>query len=410
MIPQFRPALGVAELVAALRPAKPDDVARFETAFAAAVGQRHALAFPYGRTALLALLEALNLKGRAIVCPAYTCVVVPHAIVLGGNTPRFIDAGPDANMDLTAAERAIGADTGALIATSIFGNPVDLDHLDAIARSSSGTIIIQDCAHSFTATWNGRRVNEAGRAAIFGLNASKTMTSIFGGMVTTDDPQLAAALAATRTRLITPATLWKSVARTLYLLALYPAFWPPLYGLTERLRKAGLLNRFTRYYDESVIDMPRDYRSAMTPVEARVGTVQAGSLNAFIAARREFAEYYRHALSHLPALSWITGADSSSYSHIAARVADRSHVMRAAATRGVQLGEVIEYSIPEMAAYLRWGTAQGPFPVAQTLSRQTINLPLSGHFGPRAAARAVAILKDILADQPAPPALPAAGS
>jgi dTDP-4-amino-4,6-dideoxygalactose transaminase len=410
VIPRFRPVLGFAELAAALRPAQSDDVERFEAAFARAVGQRYAVAFPYGRTGLLALLSALGIKGREVICPAYTCVVVPHAIAIGGNAPAFVDAGADANMDFALAERAIGPDTGALIATSVFGNPVDLDHLDAIARRNPQLVVIQDCAHSFTAEWKGRRVNQAGRAAIFGLNASKTMTSIFGGMVTTDDPELAAALIAEKSRLVAPAPLLKSVRRTLYLLALYAAFWPPLFGLTEQLRHAGLLDRFTRYYDENVIDMPRDYLVALSPVEARVGIVQARRLDAFIDARRTYANYYRRALSQEPALAWIGGAEGCSYSHVAARVANRGHVMRAAALHGIQLGEVIEYSVPEMAAYRKWGNVQGPFPVAHALARETINLPVSGRFDEHTAARTAAVLKQILADQPAPSTLRGASS
>ncbi len=410
MIPRFRPALGIAELTAALRLAQSNDVERFEAAFAFAVGQLYAVAFPYGRTALLVLFKALGIEGQQIICPAYTCVVVPHAIVIGGNTPAFVDAGADANMNLALAEHAIGPNTGALIATSIFGNPVDLDHLQAIAQRHPELVIIQDCAHSFTATWKGQRVNQAGRAAIFGLNASKIMTSIFGGMVTTDDSELASALIAERSRLVAPAPLLKSVTRLLYFGALYAAFWPPLFGLTETLRHAGLLDRFTRYYDEATIDMPADYLTALTPVEARIGSVQARRLDSFIAARRTYADYYRSALSQERALSWIAGAEGSSYSHIVARVANRGHVLRAAARRGVQLGEVIEYAIPEMAAYRKWGDLQGPFPVAHALAREPINLPSSGRFDERIAAKTVAVMKEIMADQPLPSALPGAPS
>ncbi len=406
MIPRFRPVLGFAELAAALRLIGGDDVEQFEATFAQAVGQRYAVAFPYGRTGLLALLAALGIKGREVICPAYTCVVVPHAIAIGGNTPMFVDSGADANMDLVSAERVISPNTGALIATSIFGNPVDLDRLQMIAQHDPRFPIIQDCAHSFTATWKGRRVNQAGRAAVFGLNASKTMTSIFGGMVTTDDPDLAAAVVAERARLVAPAPLLKSVKRTLYLLALYAAFWPPLFGLTERLRQTGVLDRFTRYYDENVIDIPADYLSGLTSVEARVGSVQANKLAIFIDARRAYALYYCGRLDHYRALSWITGAEGASYSHVAARVTNRDHVVRATISHGVQLGEIIEYSVPEMAAYRKWGDAQGPFPVAHALARQTINLPVSGRFDERRAAKVVEVLRDVLAGQPAAPPLP----
>ena len=78
MIPRLKPTIGLTELLAALRPPHKDDVERFEQSFAKLMGQKYAFAFPYGRTGLMFLLEALGLEGKEIICPAYTCVVVPH--------------------------------------------------------------------------------------------------------------------------------------------------------------------------------------------------------------------------------------------------------------------------------------------------------------------------------------------
>ena len=80
MIPRLKPALGLSELFAAFRLPHKDDVEQFEQAFALLMGQRYALAFPYGRTGLMLLLESLGLKDKEIIYSAYTCVVVPNAI------------------------------------------------------------------------------------------------------------------------------------------------------------------------------------------------------------------------------------------------------------------------------------------------------------------------------------------
>lgn len=400
MIPRFRPALGLNELAAILPGRSAGDVEAFETAFAAQMGQQHAVAFPYGRTGLLLLLRALGIKDATVVCPAYTCVVVQHAIVRSGNKPVFVDSGADANMDLDLAEAAIRPDTRALIATSIFGHPVDLDRLAGLQQRHPGVMVIQDCAHSFIAEWRGKPVHRAGKAALFAMNASKMMTSIFGGMVTTDDGDLASKLVAERNREIVAPTFAKSMARALYLMALYPAFWPPLYGLTERLRQSGLLDRFTRYYSEDVIDMPSDYLIGMTNVEARVGLAQLRRLEGFVSARRAYADTYRRHLADLPALSWIHAPPGSSFSHIAARVANKSQVMADAFARGIQLGEIIEYSVPEMKAYREMSAGQGPFAVSGQLARQTINLPVFGKYDVRLAEQVARVMREILKDQP----------
>lgn len=400
MIPRFRPALGLNELAAIVPGRSSGDIKAFETAFAAHMGQQHAVAFPYGRTGLLLLLRALGIRDATVVCPAYTCVVVQHAIVRSGNKPVFVDSGADANMDLDLAEAAIRPDTRALIATSIFGHAVDLDRLAELQQRHPSVIVIQDCAHSFISEWKGKPVHRAGKAALFAMNASKMMTSIFGGMVTTDDGDLASRLVAERNREIVAPTFAKSIARALYLMALYPAFWPPLCGLTERLRQSGLLDRFTRYYSEDVIDMPSDYLIGMTNVEARVGLAQLPRLERFVGARRAYANYYRRHLADLPALSWIDAPPGSSSSHIAARVANKSRVMADAFARGIQLGEIIEYSVPEMKAYREMSAGQGPFPVSGQLARQTINLPVFGKYDAGLAEKVVRVMREILKDEP----------
>ena len=205
MMPRIRPQLGWAEMAAAMHLPRGDDVARYEQAFAASMGQGHGIAFAYGRSALTIALRALLGAGVEVICPAYTCVVVAHAIVSSGNTPVFIDCGADDfNMDLDAAEAAITARTGAIIATSLFGHPVDIDRTDALRAAHPGVLMIQDCAHSFDAAWRGRAVQQAGDFALFGLNISKLLTSIFGGMLTTDDAGLAATIRGARDREISP--------------------------------------------------------------------------------------------------------------------------------------------------------------------------------------------------------------
>lgn len=397
MIPRLKPDLGWRELAAALRPPRAGDVERFERAFAREMGQEHAIAFPYGRTALLLLLEALGLRDREVVCPAYTCVVVPHAVVWSGNEPVFVDCADGSfNMDLDAAEAAITERTGALIATSLFGQPVDLDRLDRIRRRYPEVAIIQDCAHSFAAQWRGRPVQREGAAAIFGLNVSKLMTSIFGGMVTTDDDDLAARLRALAAERLEAATWGKSLRRLLYLLAAYPAFSRGIYGLVNRLEHLGLLARFVRYYDEGAIDMPSDFLRAMTRVEARVGRAQTRRYRGIVAARQARARRYDELTRALPDLDALPALEGATYSHYVLLSDRRDQLLRRARRRGVQLGEIIEYAIPSMPAYRDRAGARGPFPLAERYSRQTINLPIHAGVTPAALERVVRVLRRCL--------------
>lgn len=376
MIPRLKPFLDWRELAAALRPSLQDDVARFETAFAEKMGQNHAVAFPYGRTGLIMLLEALGLKGKQIVCPAYTCVVVAHAIMVSGNEPVFVDSrSDDFNMDLDLVPGLISDRTGAIIATSIFGQPVDLDKLDAIRKQFPGIVIIQDCAHSFSAEWKGRPVQREGNAAIFGLNISKLITSIFGGMVTTDDEALANSLREIRANNLKPASSGKSLRRLLYLLAVYTAFWGPVYGIINRLERSGLLDRFTKYYDEGIIDMPSDYLEQLTGVEARVGMVQLSKYETIIDRRKKNASRYFEVLHNVEGLQLPPANDGATYSHFTVLVPDRYSLVKNALQHGIQLGTLIEYCIPNMNSYKEYALDQS-FPNASRYSKSTINIPV----------------------------------
>lgn len=378
MIPRFKPTLGWRELAAVLTPSRKDEIERFEQDFAQLMGQKHAIAFPYGRTGLTLLLEAMGLKGKEVICPAYTCVVVPHAIVTSGNQPVFVDSQEtDFNMNLKLVPQAITENTGAIIATSIFGYPVNLDELDEIRKQYPHILIIQDCAHSFAAAWKGRPVQKEGDAAIFGLNISKIITSIFGGVVTTDQDKLVANLRELRNTRLEPPSWHKALKRRLYLMAVYPAFNNIIYGITNTLERSGLLNIFVKYYDEGVIDMPHDYLVGMTRVEAKVGQVQIQRYHNIINHRQKIARIYSENLAnisdfHIPPL--IKGA---TYSHYPIRVTERQKLLEFSRKRGIQLGKIIDYCIPHMSSYQESNKNKYPeFVNASQMSNQTINLPI----------------------------------
>ena len=288
MIPRFKPDLGAAEMAALLRRSA-GAVERFERAFAAAFDAREAVAFPYGRSALWAFLQAVGVHGAEVVMPAYTCSVVAHAVSLSGNRPRFVDIRlGDYNMDLELLPAAINESTRAIVATHLFGYPLDLDRLDAIVADAQTRYghkiwVVQDCAHAFGATWNGRIVGGAGDVALYAFNISKMMTAIFGGMLTFQDTALAARVRAWRGEHFHAPSALKPWLRRAYLLAAAAAFSRPVYGVTWWLQeKTPLLNRLTRsYHLDDRVAFPPDYLDRMTDVEAAVGIEQLQNIRAW---------------------------------------------------------------------------------------------------------------------------------
>lgn len=382
------------------------DVARFEAAFAKLADQREALAFPYGRTALMAILQALKLKEKGrpeVICPSYTCVVVPHAVTLSGLTPVFADSEQGGyNADWDFIEQATNEKTGALVVTSIFGCPVDLTALDAYRAKHPEVTIIQDCAHSFFASSpDGRFVHKEGAVAIYGLNISKIMTSIFGGMATTDDPILAEAIRAQRDAMLTPPGKFKTLRRSLYYMAATIAFWPWVYGLINRLERSGLLNRFVRYYDPGRIDLPADAFEALCPAEARIGLIQCARYDEIVAHRRKIAGIYLKELAGAKGLRLPQGAPGATWSHFVVGTKRAKEFVAQALARGVQLGELIDYEIPDMPVY-----KNAPY-FGERRSRSyvghVINLPVHTGVQELQARKIIELIRDCLDRKPALP-------
>jgi dTDP-4-amino-4,6-dideoxygalactose transaminase len=399
MIPRFKPYLGKEELLAALR-RQEGAVSRFEQEFARTFEAKYAIAFPYGRSALWAFFKAMGIEGAEVIMPAYTCVVVAHAIVLSGNIPRFVDITLyDYNMDLDQVEVAINEQTRAIIATHLFGYPLNVDRLGEIVRAAEARWghkiwVVQDCAHAFGARWQGKLVCNEGDAALFSLNISKMITSVFGGMMTTNDPELYRKLRAFRDEHFVQPSFLKRIRRFLYLLAVYPAFNERIYGLVNWLEEeTPILNRLTKaYHLDDRIHFPPDYLDLMIELEAKVGLVQLRKYPEIVRRRQENARYYDQQLRGTPGLELPPLVEGATYSHYVVRVPDRRTVMEAMRRQGVQLGNLIQYSVPHIAVYTQYAMGRS-FRNSWLCSQNIINLPVHAHLTERQRAQVVELLR-----------------
>jgi dTDP-4-amino-4,6-dideoxygalactose transaminase len=381
MIPRFKPYLGKEELFALFKFNK-NAVIEFEERFAEKFNVKIALSFSYGRSALWAFFKAMEIEGAEVIMPAYTCSVVAHAVVLSGNRPRFVDITlHDYNMNLDHVDAAISSNTRAIIATHIFGYPLDVDRLKEIVsqgelRFGHKIWIIQDCAHSFGAEWKGVSVCNEGDIAIFGLNISKIITSIFGGMLTTNNNEVAKKIRHFRDQNFHEKGLLKGLKRRIYLLAVFIAFKSTIYGLVKWLQEqTPLLDKLTKaYHLDDKIHFPPDYLDKMLAVEALVGLEQLKKYDRIISRRREIAKLYADVFSGYP--GWVLPPiiDGATYSHYVVRVNDKEKVLADFAKMNVELGELIDYSIPQLPLYET--VTDRSFPFSALCSTSVVNLPL----------------------------------
>ena len=381
MKPRFKPSLGFKEFAKIF---KNNDgaVRRFEKKFADKFEAVDAVSFPYGRSAQWAFFKSIGLSNAEIIMPAYTCSVVAHAISLSGNIPRFVDINlTDFNMDLDQLRNTINSNTRAIVATHTFGYPQDIDSLENIVEEAEQRFdnkiwLIQDCCHAFGAKHEGRVIGTSGDVAVYAFNISKMITAIFGGMLTFQDQDLANKVRAWRDLHFKAPGKLKSLKRRVYLIAVYIAFNKYIYGLTCWLQNnTRLLDPFTKaYHLDDKIHFPPDYLDKMLDIEAAIGLEQLKKYPTIISYRQKMARYYTEHLDHQADWELPPLVEGATYSHYAVRVPDKGQVMKDSLAQGIQLGELIQYSVSDLACYQNVGDE---CPNAREASKKTINFPVT---------------------------------
>jgi perosamine synthetase len=172
---------------------------RFEKAFANYCGVKHGIACVNGTVACHLAFAAAGIgAGDEVICPDFTMMAPVFSLVYLGATPVFVDADERSwTIDVSKIESAITKKTKAILAVHIYGHPCDMDAIHRIAKKH-GLLVLEDAAeaHGADVEVGGarRRVGSLSRAAAFSFYANKNITTGEGGMVVTDDGEVAARL------------------------------------------------------------------------------------------------------------------------------------------------------------------------------------------------------------------------
>lgn len=166
-------------------------VEAFERAFAEHVGTRFAVAVSSGTAALEAILRAIDVAGAEVIVPTNTFAATAFAVLHAGGTPVFADCDDDLQVDVADVERRITGRTRAVVAVHVGGylSP-RLPELRALC-DRGGLALVEDAAHAHGSRLGGRQPGSFGRAAAYSFFPTKVMTTGEGGMIATDDPDIA---------------------------------------------------------------------------------------------------------------------------------------------------------------------------------------------------------------------------
>ncbi|MBT6191576.1 MAG: aminotransferase [Tateyamaria sp.] len=195
------PEAGIEAAVAILRHGRlhryntaPDEIsetAQLEQEFAARVGARYCLAVASGGYAMGTALRAVGVKpGDPVLSNAFTLAPVPGAIASVGAVPIFVGVTESLTIDLEDLEAKAGQ-ARVLLLSHMRGHIADMDRLMAIC-DAAGVIVIEDCAHTMGAAWNGVPSGRHGAIGCYSCQTYKHVNAGEGGLLVTDDPHLAA--------------------------------------------------------------------------------------------------------------------------------------------------------------------------------------------------------------------------
>ena len=172
------------------------EVEECEKALAKFSGAKHAISCASGTDAAVMAMMAMGLKaGDEVIMPAFSFIATAESVVLAGGTPVYIDVDPKTyNMDVKALEKAITPKTKAIQPVSLYGQPADMDEINAIAKKYS-LVVIEDAAQSFGARYKGKCSGILSAVGITSFFPAKPLACYGdGGAAFTNDDALADAM------------------------------------------------------------------------------------------------------------------------------------------------------------------------------------------------------------------------
>ncbi len=167
-------------------------VAQLEAEFAALMGVRYAVCVASCSAALFLSLKALDLpRGARVLVPAFTFAAVPSAIVHADCEPVLVEVGSNFRIDLDDFRAKFDDTIAAVMISHMRGHTSDMDVILELANAK-GVPVIEDAAHSLGTLWHGRKIGTIGKIGCFSFQSYKMVNAGEGGVLVTDDPELAA--------------------------------------------------------------------------------------------------------------------------------------------------------------------------------------------------------------------------
>ncbi len=305
----------------------------FERQFAAYCGTSHAIGISSGTAALQLTLAAMGVEpGDEVITQANTYVATAFAVSYLGAKPVFIDVEPEhGNLDVAQLESRITPRTKVVIPVHLYGHPVDMDPLMAVANKH-GLRVLEDASHAHGGLYKGRRVGSLGHAAAFSFYPSKVLGAYgdAGGVVTND------------------------------------------VNLDRRIRMLRYMGQELKHTHLTV-----GYQERLDPIQAAILGVKLKHVEGAIEKRRAVARKYAERLHGLPLRM---PAEDPGCRHVyylyTIHTERRDALASFLADQGIATQTIYKTPVPFQPCYEDLGYRPGEFPVAERLAGELLNLPM----------------------------------
>ncbi len=334
----------------------------FEEGLATIAGRRFGVSCSSGTAGLHMIVHSLGIgPGDEVVTTPFSFVASANCLLYEGATPRFVDIEPDSlGLDPAAAAAAAGPDTVGVLAVHVFGRPCRIGELAALAEQRSWHLI-EDACEALGSTAGGRPMGSFGKASVFAFYPNKQVTTGEGGMVVTDDPDMAEDLRSLRNQ--------------------------------GRDSDGTWLNH---------VQLGYNYR--LDELSAAVGVAQLERLDELRTGRARAAATYARALGDLAAVQLpAAGADEEvDWFVYVVRLdpdLDRERLMAFMAERGVPSRPYFNPLHLQPLYHERLGHGPGDFPVTERIARSTLALPWSSRLADDDIEYVAEVLRAGIAEQ-----------
>ncbi len=304
-------------------------VKRFEKEFAEYIGVKHALSTTNGTQALILALEAIGIRGKEIIVPSFTFIASATSILRAGGRPVFAEINEKTyNIDPQDIRKKITDKTIAIMPVHLYGQPAEMDEIMEIAEEYN-LYVVEDAAQAHGAKWREKKVGSIGHIAGFSFYPTKNMTTGEGGIITTNDDELAERVAMLRN-----------------------------HGQTER------------YMHEYL-----GWNFRMTNIAAAIGLAQLKKLEKANEIRRDNAKFYNENLQDYVVVPYEDPRGKHVYHQYTIRVKKRDKLIEMFQKEGIGYGIYYPRGIHRQPIMQKLGFTAN-LPITDEVSSEVISIPV----------------------------------